>query len=87
MKDKNWVNKVFYGTYLLIITLSTICNYMRDSKKKLPTPVMVAISVVSLLALPAFLTAFVFKIKQRRAEAAAENEAVVPELELADEEA
>ncbi len=87
MKDKNWVNKVFYGTYLLIITLSTICNYMRDSKKKLPTPVMTAISVVSLLAFPAFLTAFVLRIKQRRAEAAAENEAVVPELELADEEA
>ena len=87
MKDNNWVNKVFYGTYLLIITLSTICIYMRDSKKKLPTPVMAAISVVSLLAFPAFLTAFVLKIKQRRAEAVAENEAVVPELELTDEEA
>lgn len=87
MKDKNWVNKVFYGSYLLIITLSTICNYTRDSKKELPTPVVTAISVISLLAFPAFLTTLVLKIKQHRAEATAENEAVIPELELADEEA
>lgn len=81
MKDKNWANKVFYLCYWVIITCGTISNYVRDSKKKLPLAAEIVMTSIELIVLPAFITAFVYKIKARCAEKALEAEAdAVPEI-------
>lgn len=82
MKNQNTFYKIYYGSYLAMVTLTTILNYVRDTKKKLSTPVQVVIILLETIILPTFTAAFIHKIKADRAERALDKaEAdVVPEM-------
>lgn len=86
MKDRNKLYKVYYGSYLAMITITTILNYVRDAKKKLPRSVEIGIMILDLIILPTFVTAFIYKIKTDREDAklAKAEAAVVPEMEVAE---
>ncbi len=79
MQDRNKLNKIFYGSYLAMVTISTLFNYLDDSKKKLPLWAEIIITILDLIILPTFITAFVYKVKARK-EDAAKVDAVVPEI-------
>ncbi len=81
MQDRNKLNKIFYGSYLAMVTISTLLNYLEDSKKKLPLWAEIIITILDLIILPTFITAFIYKIKADKEVAAkAKADAVVPEI-------
>lgn len=79
MKNQNTFYKVYYGSYLAMVTMTTILNYVRDTKKKLPIPAQIVIILLEMIILPTFITSFVYKIKADKA-LLKENKEVVPEM-------
>ena len=60
---KKTVNKVYYGAYLLVVLIGTICNYSRDTDKEISKPALIAMTVGMLIAAPLFLVFAGMKIK------------------------
>ena len=61
--NKKTINKVYYGAYLLIVLIGTICNYSRDTDKEVSKPALIAMTAAMLVAAPLFLVFAGMKIK------------------------
>ena len=81
---KKTVNKVYYGAYLLVVLIGTICNYFRDTDKEISKPALIAMTVGMLIAAPLFLVFAGMKIKMildKSAEEDSEGCAVLTDAE------